>query len=77
MTRQDLFNEFCDAVFTLLPSPEQVHDDVSRQDVEGFRQRFMEVFDRVAMQVAADTEFTAEDEADARLECEQEGVGLD
>jgi hypothetical protein len=64
MQRQDFFNEFCDIVFTLLPSPEQVHDEVSRQDVEAFRQQFRAVFERVEMKVIADSEFTAEDEAD-------------
>jgi hypothetical protein len=77
MQRQDLFNEFCDVVFTLLPSPEQVHDEVSREDVEAFRQKFRAVFERVEMQVIADAEFTAEDEADMVLGQEREEIGRD
>jgi hypothetical protein len=64
MTKQDLFNDFGDVFFALAPSPREMDDQVSRQDVEDLRRKVVAICDRVAMQVEADTEFTAEDAAD-------------
>jgi hypothetical protein len=77
MTRQDLFEEFSELTFAIVPSVEQIDDQVALEDVEDLRIALMRLIDRVALRVAEDNERTPDDAADDALEIEQEGVGLD
>lgn len=70
MTRQDFFGELADIVFALTPSASDANDDVTLEDVEETRQKFVAVLDRSAMRVSMDSEFTVEDEADLELQQE-------
>jgi hypothetical protein len=72
MTRQDLYSEYADVIFALVPHAREADEQVSREDVESLRLKLVAITDRVAMTVAADTEFTPDDAADAALELEQE-----
>lgn len=76
MTKQDLFNDFGDVVFALVPHAREADDQVSAQDVEDLRRKLVALCDLVAMKVAADSEFTPEDAVDEALDLETE-VGLD
>lgn len=72
MNRKDLFNEYADVFFDLMPRNREADDQVSRQDVEALRLALVRICDLVAMKVAEDTEFTPDDAADEALELEQE-----
>jgi hypothetical protein len=81
MTREDLFGELGGAVLSLTPTS-GFDEDVTLEDVEDVRRRFVDLMDRIAMRVTLDMEMTAEDVADDILQQEQderesEGVGLD
>jgi hypothetical protein len=76
MNRQDLFNEYADVFFALAPLARDADDPVSREDVEDLRRKLVAITDRVAMKIAADSEFTPEDAVDEALDLESE-VGLD
>jgi hypothetical protein len=76
MTRRDLFGEFSDVIFDLCPLTRDDDTVVSREDVEDLRRKLVAICDQVAMKVAADNEFTADDAADAALDLEAE-MGLD